>query len=653
VKGARSDEVKTDKHYRGDVDGLRAVAVIGVLLYHAFPEAMPGGFAGVDVFFVISGFLITRIIISSLLDGTFTFREFYSRRVRRIFPALTLVLAFAVLVGWWALLPDEFRQLGSHILGGVAFVSNLVLWSESGYFDTSANLKPLLHLWSLGVEEQYYLVWPLILFACRSHLRRIFWIILLLAAASFALNLYATTRHPDAAFYWPMPRFWELMLGSIIAYRQTMSGRDDPPSRATAAALSTAGVLLLTASYVLLDPERAFPGWWAMLPTFGAALLIVAGPGGWFNRYVLGSRVAIYIGLISYPLYLWHWPLLTYARIYNHHEVPGAAVRAVMLGASVVLAWMTDEFVEKRVRHLRRTSWSRLVVPALATSMAALGVYGLTAATAMSQSRSAAIPSLGVVSEAFNDWETLRDETIRGSDPRTVLFFGDSHMAQYLPRVRRIALERSRAVRTVRYMTSYGCAALPGIDRPGRNCSDFVDHAFDIARRPEVDTVVIGTSWMGYLSRTDYYRKGEQYDGGAPLNPLAPEAHWVLDGFEARLRDLRTAGKRVVIILSALRGEEFNPLEMVTQDGFDYRLRVPPAVPHSVVTDRNRQMDDWLRQMADRIGATVVDPLSVFCTQQSCPTVDDTGAPLLKDESHLRSSVVAAKFDLLDPFIYL
>src|SRR3954471_8130651 len=186
--------------YRADVDGLRAVAVLAVLGFHAFPAAVPGGFVGVDVFFVISGFLISGIILDGLAKGTFTFADFYRRRVRRIFPALILVLAASLGLGWCVLLPDEFTQLGKHLAAGAGFLSNLALWREAGYFDSSAALKPLLHLWSLGVEEQYYLAWPLLLFLLRGRPKATLWMIAVVGVVSFALNLFAIGSRPEATF---------------------------------------------------------------------------------------------------------------------------------------------------------------------------------------------------------------------------------------------------------------------------------------------------------------------------------------------------------------------------------------------------------------------------------------------------------------------
>lgn len=646
----------TPSDYRADIDGLRAVAVLAVLVYHAVPTALPGGFTGVDIFFVISGYLISRIILGDLKNGRFTFADFYSRRIRRIFPALIVVLVFVLICGWYLLLPAYFRQLGGHVAAGAAFISNVVFYLETGYFDVAADMKPLLHLWSLGIEEQYYLVWPLMLFALRRHVHRIFWMIVALAVGSFLLNVVVTPRNPEAAFFLPPPRFWELMIGSIVAYGQVYRAATGTIATSAAGvprwsnALSVAGAVLLVVAMVLVNDSRAFPGWWALLPTGGTLLLIIGGPNAWINRRILANRVAVFIGLISYPLYLWHWPLLTYARILNGGAEPPVGVRLGAAAVSILLAWLTYMLLETRVRHARRATWSHRVVPVLATSMAVLGIYGLFAVGSISQSRSASVPYLAAVSEAFDDWQYGGDGVFKGDTEHSVLFFGDSHMAQYLPRIELLMQEHGRPLRTVIFKTAFGCAPMPGIERRGRKCAKFVDDALATARRPEVDTVVISASWRGLIDRTDYYRVGDSPDEVVDLN--APEARWVMDGFEAALNQLTAAGKRVVIVLSGPYGRAFDPGEMVVRNGLDFDLRMSPAVPRARVEAMNAHVDEPLRAIAARVGATIVDPADTLCTSKVCPTTSPDGSPLFKDSSHLRTSVVRGRFDALDRFVF-
>ena len=355
-----ANPLSTSSLYRADIDGLRAVAVSLVVIFHAFPEIKCGGFIGVDVFFVISGFLITGIIVKDLGHARFSFKSFYARRIKRIYPALLVVLSVCYAAGWWLLLPEEFANLGKHMAGGAGFVANFVFWSESGYFDIQTELKPMLHLWSLGVEEQFYFIWPLLLFlAYRKHIGLLYFLPAIFLA-SFVLNIYRVGDDPVGTFYFPQTRFWELMTGALLAYwprsefwrsHSLNSKLADYLKNMTWLNNASAclGIILLIAAVVLLDKDSAFPGWWAVLPTLGTALMIAAGPNAWLNRTLLAHPLMVIIGLISYPLYLWHWPLLAFAKIINIGKTP-VEIRAILALTSVLLAWLTYRFVELPLR---------------------------------------------------------------------------------------------------------------------------------------------------------------------------------------------------------------------------------------------------------------------------------------------------------------
>ncbi len=636
--------------YRPDVDGLRAVAVLSVLGYHAFPGLLPGGFAGVDIFFVISGFLITGIILEDLQRGRFTFANFYWRRIRRIFPALILVLAASLLLGWRVLLPDEYTRLGKHVAAGAGFISNLALWREAGYFDSAAELKPLLHLWSLGVEEQYYMVWPLFLFLFKKQTGKMFWAIVAIAAVSFALNIFAVSRYPTATFYLPVTRFWELLAGSLLAYFSAFNsfpGKENYLKNTKA----IAGASLVVAGLALLHADRAFPGWWALLPVLGATLLVSAGPAAWLNRTILAHRSLVFIGLISYPLYLWHWPLLAYARIVQGGEPP-VAMRIGLLLASVLLAWLTYELVEKKIRRASAGLVARRVVPALALSMSGLAVAGLLAFQSRVLPESASNPVIAEISRASADWGYGRDTVIPGDSARAVLFFGDSHMEHYLPRIQRVMSERDAPVRTVIFKTEGGCAPVPGLERKGQQCGKFVDEGFALARAPAVDTVVIAASWVGFVNRGDYHKAGDV--DGAALKLLTPQTEWVLQGFEAALAQLVADGKRVVIVLSSPRGSAFDPKSVLDRDWM--RVRVSHAFSPTAKSELralSTPIDERLRQIAAKAGASVVDPIDWLCGPAYCPSADEAGRPLYKDDSHIRASVARARIDALDRYVYL
>jgi peptidoglycan/LPS O-acetylase OafA/YrhL len=356
--------------YRSDIDGLRAVAVLAVVAYHAFPRQIPGGFIGVDVFFVISGFLISRIILENLESGTFSFSEFYSRRIRRIFPALIIMLLGVLAVGWLSLMSDELTRLGKHVAAGAAFSTNFILQSESGYFDSLSETKPLLHLWSLGIEEQFYLVWPLILWIVWKSKIRIITIILLLGVASFYFNVRGVVTDPVSTFYSPETRFWELMTGGVLAWSEIYVKRSDlkirllldrwlksftlqssrvPDGKTLSNLLATVGFMLVIFCLFAFDKWAPYPGLFAMAPVLGTVFIIYAGPSAWVNQTLLSNKVLVWFGLISFPLYLWHWPLISFAWIVGG-GVPSKMVRVALVLLAILLAWLTKVFIENPFR---------------------------------------------------------------------------------------------------------------------------------------------------------------------------------------------------------------------------------------------------------------------------------------------------------------
>src|SRR3981189_577898 len=265
--------------YRPDIDGLRAIAVMLVVNFHAFPEAMPGGFIGVDIFFVISGFLITGIIVRELDQQRFSLLGFYARRIRRIFPALIVVLCATLVLGWLWMLPAAYAQLGSDVFASAAFFANIALLLQSGYFDAESAKKPLLHLWSLGIEEQFYLFWPLILMLAARMRRRIVVVASILGVASFVLNVALIGSNPVAAFYLPITRAFELLVGAVLACRWDRVSQNGTAGNWRA----WVGIVLIAAAAIVIDSHRAFPGWWALLPVAGTALLLSA-PSAWLCR---------------------------------------------------------------------------------------------------------------------------------------------------------------------------------------------------------------------------------------------------------------------------------------------------------------------------------------------------------------------------------
>ncbi len=321
------------EQYRPDIDGLRALSVALVVAFHAFPSRVPGGFIGVDVFFVISGYLITGIIARRIADHSFTFREFYRRRIRRIFPSLITVLLAVIAIGSMTLFPLAYERLGLHTVAGGLFFPNLLLQSEVGYFDPAAETKPLLHLWSLGVEEQFYLFWPALLLIGKSSRRSMMTLVLVITLISFAFGASTVFSDRALAFYSPLSRLWELGAGGVLALA--------PRPRRERKPVALAGLCLIAAAAFVLSRSDTFPGALALLPVVGALLFIAA------RSCLLTWSPIVQLGLISYPLYLWHWPLLSFAHIQGYETV---WLRCALVILATVLAWLTYTWVERPIR---------------------------------------------------------------------------------------------------------------------------------------------------------------------------------------------------------------------------------------------------------------------------------------------------------------
>lgn len=372
---------ESESSYRPDVDGLRAVAILLVVLFHAFPKLLKSGYVGVDIFFVISGFLISNIIFKELLKNhRVSLGHFYIRRINRIFPALILMFIACFCFGWVALFPDEYQQLNKHILGGSSFVSNIMLWNENGYFDTVASTKPLLHLWSLGIEEQFYIFWPILVWlSWKGSFKRLYTLIAIVFFVSFALNIKTVSHDVTAAFYLPQTRFWELLSGSFLAALSLQSGLSKSISKGKeqlfANSQSLIGLLLIVIALLVIKGGKHFPGWGALLPTLGAALIIGAGGRAWFNRAILSNQIVVWIGLISFPLYVWHWPLLSYAYILNG-GIPTWQVRIVAVFIAFILAILTYLLVEKPLRSLENKKLSALFLVVFMLFLGLLGFWG-------------------------------------------------------------------------------------------------------------------------------------------------------------------------------------------------------------------------------------------------------------------------------------
>ena len=488
--------------YRPDIDGLRAVAVLLVVVFHAFPDAMPGGFIGVDIFFVISGFLITGIVARELAEKRFSLLGFYNRRIRRIFPALLVVLAAVLTLGWLFMLPTPYARLGSDVFASAAFAANVALLLHTGYFDLESVRKPLLHLWSLGIEEQFYLVWPpLLMLAARLRIGLVT-VAVALGLGSFALNVALIGTNPVATFYLPFTRAWELLAGATLVLAW-----DRLPQTARAAEWrATGGAVLIAIAAMVLNTQRAFPGWWAVLPVTGAALLLSA-PAAAGVRKILASRPMVFVGLISYPLYLWHWPLLVYFALIKFAPLT-LLERGLIIALSIVLAFATYRLVEVPIRFGRP---SRARIAALCSAMALIAVTGAVVVQdgGFAFRLPPEIRAMAQVPTQVTKWRVrtclldLSQDTSFAADcvdhdrRPLLLVWGDSTAGALMPGL--LEAQRTRNF-AIAQLTASSCVPALNADIPGvPNCRANNDRVLAITRQIRPDVVLLHGTWEKYL----------------------------------------------------------------------------------------------------------------------------------------------------------
>jgi len=599
--------------YRPDIDGLRAVAVLAVIAYHAFPDWLGGGYVGVDVFFVISGFLISGIIVSGLEQGAFSFARFYIRRARRLLPALAIVLAACYAIGWREMLPQELRQLSREIAASVGFVANIVFWQDTSYFNADTIRRPLIHLWSLGVEEQFYAIWPLCLWLGWRFGRRTLPLTATIFALSFACNIVQTGSDPVGAFFSPATRLWELLAGALILL---LAPRLSPRGR-SGDLIALAGAALVAWSAAAFDSHTAFPGLAALLPVAGTCLLIVAGSArAWLNRRVLAHPFFVFVGLISYPLYLWHWPLLSFANIIGvGATTTPPAERAVLVGASLLLAWLTYRLAELPIRTGGRGGLKAacLGVAMLALGAVAYGTIRLDGIASRFDARTRALatyaydyygagarfgrcwlpesaPYDGYAAECLGRRSASAAEGNRRR--RAVLLWGDSHAGRFYPGLREaMSRDDDDNVDLLEFARN---SCVPILEVGGEWCAANNAFVLDQIRRLEPQTVLLFAAWSEYWT--------------------APNSRDIWQIFEETLDKVKAAGAAKIVVMGpAPRWNRPLPRLLVSFLQSHPRQAERPAYMSFGLSDKTRSYDRLLRAIAERHGATYVSLLDLMC----------------------------------------
>jgi peptidoglycan/LPS O-acetylase OafA/YrhL len=630
LSGARGE---TPAPYRPDIDGLRALSVAAVVLYHAELPGIGGGFVGVDVFFVISGYLITQWLMTRGASGPRALLgEFYLRRARRILPALLLVLAASAVVAWLLFLPADLIRFGKYLLGAVCMAGNFVARTDGGYFNSAIGFAPLLHLWSIAVEEQFYLLFPLLMLALRRFpARRQVTVLALLAAGSFAVCVAGSYIRPVANFYLGPTRAWELLLGALLAH-----GILDAVARRLAPALAAAGLMAILAAAILFDNEMHYPGLPTLLPALGTVALIVAGRA----RQTVTSRLLalpplVVVGRASYSIYLWHLPPLVFATYYLV-DGPHGWWRAAVVAGSLCMAFAAWIAFEEPLRRRRWLPRNRRFVTVMAV---AFGLFGILGAIWW---RSDGYPHKLPPAEQriLESWVLHRDAArcmnLSAADiaagrlcrygpesaARRALLWGDSHALALLPAYESLAAQHNVAVY---FAGAPACRPVPGfIDatRPQPARGRCVGYNAAMQRAQSLihpDVVILSAFWAYPAASVTPLR------GGAPDVPL-------LDALRESTREMLKGTSRVCVVrdVPVLRHPVPYALIMTQRRGLSVDSL---GTPDPKWVPRQQEVDEMLSRLADE-HVTIVDPRPTLCPAGSCK-VEADGEVYYSDDNHL------------------
>ncbi|WP_170211771.1 acyltransferase family protein [Rhodoferax bucti] len=654
--------------YRPDIDGLRAIAVSLVVVFHAAPDFLRGGFVGVDVFFVISGYLITSIIHAELSAGAFSLVGFYSKRILRIYPALILVLIVCLVLGYFVLLSREYASLGKHVAAGAAYVSNFVLMKESGYFDTQAVNKPLLHLWSLAIEEQFYLIWPTVLMMAMAKKGRLLIILTLIALVSFCLCVGYTARLPDVVFYTSLTRSWELLIGAglVLANPQSLQlaskwifekiGAPILSTQVYSQLLSFAGFAAICFSSIYFDHTDRFPYWRALVPCIGAALIIASGPFVFVNRF-LASKPLVFIGLVSYPLYLWHWPVLFYVRALTNNRDSFFSITFALL-VSVVAAIATYGLVEIKVR---RSSAKKTLSLALFGALVFVGLLGFAvyqkegfptrypqqeqqarnvdSFTWNEEGYNSSAGCIVKLGEKFKQYCNLMNLDL----PPTAVLIGDS-TANHFYYGLSVALSEKGGADNLLQIGKGGCPPLIGVEavrkEGGLHCNESTSDMLDyISDHLSIDTVILTMTGATYMAETfSAVKRGDSYQRLRSIDdPLINDPGLILEaGLRLTLSKLLSMNRHVIVLMSA-PALTFNPSECLSIR--PYALMGPKRESCDISQEDIADLNGVYRTLIAKIsrdfpGVEIWDPYDFVCNTSTCNSVVD-GVPLYRDSLHL------------------
>ena len=642
--------VRPNDSWRPDVEGLRGVAAILVVLYHSRMGLFHGGFIGVDIFFVVSGFVITRQVVLALDRGRFSLEWFLHRRVRRLLPAATLMVAATLFIGNLVLFPIDLVNLAESSIAVLAWVGNFYFWRQHSYFADSGPELPLLHMWSLGVEAQFYLLFPFLLLAMlRWFPRHATSALGAVAAVSLALSIWGTHQHPGASFYLLPTRLWQFLVGAMLVLR----GQDATVSGNARQGLAFLGAAAMLVGATRLSPQTPYPGVAALLPVLATALVVSFAPGTQVGR-LLSRPQFVAVGAASYSLYLWHWPVLVFLR-YRFGADPGPVLLALALVAIAVLTYLSWRFIEEPYRRNAPVgqSYRMSVVLCAAAACALASVVFISL-----DGRPGRIPPAALDFDAQRTLHGSGDDRCHAGPPQVVnvdelchsgsagavrgrvLVWGDSHAYAIVPVLSGLASERGKELWQATYSS---CPPLIGVDvarmAGSHHCREFNDMVLRAVRQFDIRSVVLSSYWSEYVGDPALDPVDRWLDPYSSRDALGgQDAAANRRTFEAALTRtvaaLQAAGAKVLILREVPTQQEFVPVELARAviDGQDVSRVAMPLAKHVA---RSGPADSIIRRAVTP--DQLVDPAAFLCTEGRCPASLD-GQPLYIDAHHLSAA---------------
>jgi peptidoglycan/LPS O-acetylase OafA/YrhL len=643
-------------NYRKEIDGLRALAVIPVILFHAGFETFSGGFIGVDVFFVISGYLITTIILEELGQNQFSLVNFYERRARRILPGLFFVMLVSLPAAYFCLLPQDIKDFSQSLVAVSFFISNIFFWSETGYFDTSAELKPLLHTWSLSVEEQFYMLFPLLLISCWKF-RRYYILITLgvIFVISLSLAQWASYLKPGAAFFLLPTRGWELLLGTFAAF-YLLKTNHIVTSKVVGEIAGWLGIALILFSVFYYSKTTPFPGIFALVPTTGAILVILFSRQSNSSGKFLSNKLLVGIGLISFGAYLWHQPIFAFVRAYTFEQQTTELI-IILIALSFFLGFLSFKYIEKPFRSIRKFSRKKFFISTIMASafFISIGIVG--------DIKNGFPGNQSLINNAISDWQypgELTETNIDGyyklykDKPLDVLFFGDSHAEQYAP----LTVEIKRMGLNVGFLTGGGCPPVPNL------FDDLHPHCFDIFLRlnkilsieTNISQIIVSGCFNCYFieqssptsnpsDKYNYYyfdekNEIEKRESGQKLffrmGKGQTEAFESLNSFLSEL----ALKYKLILIGDNPASESFNPSIILNHkyrgDSIFFKSRYPTFSDKEFTVSREQIVIDNKLNSITPSNGVFISQIDVICPSGVCQALNNNGLPKYKDSNHMR-----------------